>query len=141
MFTMNLSTLIYTLNNIIVIAFSIFFSFTNGLRIESGNNQGPTYSSELLSSGSDDDSCIVIGAFFYSILLIIRLINFKTNIGKKELLTCCCLFFLQLLWLALIEVGSVYETITIDHNMVLLFWLLAYYLSPVFAINARINAT
>ena len=113
---------------IIMIISSYLFQDTQGLLYImdlSNEDIRIKYVSELLSSGSNDNMLIGLYDWFYIPLIVLYLFN-KCKITKFILGTYFFIVFLQLLSLMLLDVGSIYETITYGKNLILLLWLISY---------------
>jgi hypothetical protein len=106
---------------------SVLFGATDGLAYSDGGTPPRlSHARELYSSGSDDDVCIQIGVNFALLALVWGGLRRKVRHGVADLIVHALLLGLQMLYLMLIEVGSITETVVLDRNVVLALWMGAY---------------
>ncbi len=103
-----------------LIIFSLGFSATDGLI----DSCGEFFVKELLSSGGNDNICIEISKFLF-IPFFIFVFNLRKRIFLWEFTSGNIILFSQLLFLSLIDSGSIFKTIE-KGNIYLLLWGLCY---------------
>ena len=105
---------------------SYSFSETGGLAYSIGPSE-LAYVRELESSGSDDGIGIEMGVLCAGAALIWGAFRFRSRFGFADLLLQGVLLTVQAAYLAAIEVGSVFDTVVRDRNVVLALWLVVYF--------------
>lgn len=111
----------------LVAVFSFLFMTTRGLAYRDGKT--PTsisHVSELLSSGGNDDFAIAAGAVFAVVALLWGVVRLKSGFSLTGLAVHASLVIMQAVSMKTIEVGSVFDTVVYDRNIVLALWVLSY---------------
>jgi hypothetical protein len=115
--------------SIIIILSALGFSQTPGLisEIIDPDQHVVVYCSELMSSGNDDDTILTFWSVaIFSIIFIIAILPQALFNDLLRLLLVICLGGVQLLALSGgLEAGSVVDTLRLDKNIFLGFWICA----------------
>lgn len=115
----NMKKIITIATALMLIICSILFSKTRGLMDSYGNVITETY-----MSSTNDEACIII-AYFLFLPFILLVFTIKKRIAVWEFVLENLILFLQLLFLIIIDIGSIPKTIAMG-NIPLLFWCISY---------------
>ena len=117
--------LIYSFIIFVTLVCAIFFAHTSGLLFL--DESTAHYVTELKSSGSDDNVIIEISQCWLTFLLFLRVWNWQKKIQIYEQIVASIFSVGHLLMMIYIfEVGSVYQTIVYDKNIILAAWFLGF---------------
>ncbi len=99
------------------------FGYTDGLAYSDSGIPSIAHVSDLQSSGSDDDMCIEMGAVFAVAMVLWTAVRVKRPFGAADIAMNVALIAAQMVYLLAIEAGSIWQTIVLDRNWVLVGWL------------------
>lgn len=101
------------------------FGETRGFAYRAGTTE-LAYVNALQSSGGNDGVVIEVGVGLALLALLWGALRIKSHFGRADLVVHGILVGIQAVFLALIEQGSISETVFLDHNLVLALWLSLY---------------
>lgn len=108
-------------------ALSEVFTLTRGLAyLDTDRRSGLAYVAELQSSGGNDNICIEIGVVFSVVGALWAVLRRNRGFGLRDFALNVVLVVLQGVYLAAVEMGSVWTTVVQDRNFVLALWVILY---------------
>lgn len=101
------------------------FGETQGFAYTAGTTE-LEYVNALQSSGGNDGVVIEVGVGLALLAMLWGALRIKSYFGRADLVAHGVLIGTQAVYLALIEQGSISETVFLGHNFVLALWLIVY---------------